>query len=67
MREAHMFKKIINYIKESYAELKKVVWPTKKETINHTLLVIGISLALAVFLGALDFLFTWLLEKFIVK
>lgn len=57
--------KLANYLKNSYQELKKVVWPTKQETINHTLLVIGISLGVAIFLGALDFLFTWLFEKFI--
>lgn len=39
--------------------MKKVTWPTKKETRNYTLLVIGVSLATAVFLGALDYIFTW--------
>jgi len=57
--------KLANYLRESYQELKKVVWPTKKETINHTVLVIGISLGVAVLLGALDFLFTWIFEKFV--
>jgi len=57
--------KLTNYLRESYQELRKVVWPTKQETINHTLLVIGISLGAAIFLGALDFLFTWILEKYI--
>lgn len=57
--------KLANYLRESYRELKKVVWPTKQETINHTVLVIGISLGVAIFLGALDFLFTWLFEKFV--
>lgn len=49
--------KLINYIKASISEMKKVTWPTKKETYNYTILVIGISLVLAAFLGALDFLF----------
>lgn len=49
---------VINYFKESIAEIKKVTWPTRKEAINHTLLVIGISLALAAFFGALDYLLT---------
>lgn len=57
--------KLTNYLRDSYQELKKVVWPTKQETINHTLVVIGISLGAAIFLGALDFLFTWVLEKYI--
>ncbi|MFA5413124.1 MAG: preprotein translocase subunit SecE [Patescibacteria group bacterium] len=57
--------KLTNYFRDSYQELKKVVWPTKRETTNHTLVVIGISLGVAIFLGALDFLFTWILEKYI--
>ncbi|MFA5128800.1 MAG: preprotein translocase subunit SecE [Patescibacteria group bacterium] len=57
--------KLTNYFRDSYRELKKVVWPTKRETINHTLVVIGISLGVAIFLGALDFLFTRILEKYL--
>jgi preprotein translocase subunit SecE len=60
-----MLKKLITYLKESRAELKKVVWPSKKETRNHTLLVIGISLGVAIFLGAIDFLFNFILENII--
>lgn len=49
--------KITKYLGESVAEMKKVTWPTKKETYNYTLLVIGISLGVAIFLGALDYIF----------
>ena len=47
--------KLTQYISESKTELKKVIWPTKKQTLNHTLLVIGFSLGVAFFLGAVDF------------
>lgn len=50
--------KLVNYIKASRAELKKVTWPTKKETTKYSLLVIGISLGTAAFLGALDYVFS---------
>ncbi len=50
--------KLTTYFKESVIELKKVTWPTKKETYNYTLLVIGISIGIALFLGLLDYLFT---------
>lgn len=59
--------KILTYFLESKAELKKVLWPTKKQTLNHTLMVIGISLGLAVFLGAIDFGLNKLLELFIYR
>lgn len=60
-----MLKKITNYLKESREELRKVVWPSKRETRNHTFLVIGISLGVAIFLGAIDFFFNFILEKVI--
>ena len=49
--------KLSNYIKESVAEMKKVTWPTKKQTYHYTLLVIGVSLGVALFLGVLDYIF----------
>lgn len=53
--------KITEYIRSAVREMKKVAWPTKKETYNYTMLVISISLLVAAFLGALDYLFSWLL------
>ena len=52
----NIFQKITAYIKDSIAELKKVTWPTKKQTLNYTLLVIGISLGLAAFIGIIDYI-----------
>ncbi|MFA6254465.1 MAG: preprotein translocase subunit SecE [Patescibacteria group bacterium] len=46
--------RLTNYLKASQQELKKVVWPSKKEVIRHTLLVIGISVGVAAFLGIAD-------------
>jgi len=57
--------KIINFLKEVKTEIKKVNWPTKKETLRYTLIVIGVSIVVAIFLGGLDFVFTTLLNKFI--
>ncbi|TSC95676.1 MAG: Preprotein translocase subunit SecE [Parcubacteria group bacterium Athens1014_10] len=62
-----MFNKIINYVKNSKIELKKVNWPNKKTITNYTLLVIGVSLAMAVFLGLIDFILTFGIEKAIIK
>jgi len=49
--------KLTSYILESVGEMKKVTWPTKKETYNYTLLVIAISIGVALFLGLLDYIF----------
>jgi preprotein translocase subunit SecE len=60
------FNKIIIFLKEVRLEMKKVNWPTKRETLNYTLIVIVASFAVAAFLGLLDFIFTLLLERFIL-
>ncbi|MDD4476659.1 MAG: preprotein translocase subunit SecE [Patescibacteria group bacterium] len=44
-----------NYFVGSYAEMKKVTWPTKKQTINYSLMVIGLSVGMAAFFGILDY------------
>ena len=59
-------KKIINFLKEVKGEMGKVNWPTKREVLKNTLIVIGISVILAGFLGGLDFIFTNLLNKLIL-
>jgi len=61
-----MFGKIATFLKEVRLEVKKVNWPTRHQTIRYTLIVLGISFVIAMFLGGLDFLFTILLEKFIL-
>lgn len=54
--------KLVQYIKDSKVELKKVVWPTKKQAWNHTILVIGFSIGLAFFLGVIDYGLNKILE-----
>ena len=62
-----MIKKIIAFFQEAKIELTKVNWPTKKQTVNYTALVIVVSLVVAGFLGGLDFLFGYILKTFIIK
>jgi len=62
-----MFNKIVNYLKNSKSELKKVNWPTKRVTLNYTLLVIGISILVAVFLALADYIFSSGIEKMIIR
>jgi len=46
------------FVKQSLAELKKVVWPTKKKVLRMTIIVITVSLLTGLFIGGLDYLFT---------
>ncbi|MEL3903619.1 MAG: preprotein translocase subunit SecE [Treponemataceae bacterium] len=49
--------KLINFFKESYAELKKVVWSTFPEVLTSLKLVLLSTFFIAIFLGLLDALF----------
>lgn len=60
-----MFNQLISYLISSKEELKKVTWPSRDETIQKTVLVIAISLAVAIYLGMLDYVLTRVLEKII--
>ncbi len=46
------------FIREIRSELRKVVWPTRQEAINLTMIVIGVSAAVGLFLGLVDFTFS---------
>ena len=49
-------KKIIDFIKESYAELKKVTWPTRDDVVAQTVVVVISLAAVAIALAVIDFL-----------
>ena len=57
--------KIVNYFKGAKEELSKVIWPSRKTTINHSLMVIGVSVAVAIFLGIVDLGLSKAVEKLI--
>lgn len=43
-----------NYIKNSVAEMQKVIWPTRKQAVRLTILIIVVSLVLGLILAGLD-------------
>ncbi|OGY64217.1 MAG: preprotein translocase subunit SecE [Candidatus Harrisonbacteria bacterium RIFCSPLOWO2_02_FULL_41_11] len=61
-----MFSKLISFLQESKQELSRVNWPSRQETVRLTAIVIFISLLIAAFLGVLDSLFSYLLEKILL-
>lgn len=44
------------YLKEVASELKKVTWPTRKQTIDKTTVVVVISIVVAIYLTGVDFI-----------
>ncbi len=59
--------KLLQYLKETKAELKEVVFPTSSQTIIYTVLVIVISLAVAILLWAADLGLKELLTKVVTR
>ena len=55
--------KLIKDIQESYNELRyKVSWPTQKQLINSSVLVLAASIVLAVVIWAIDWIFASLMQ-----
>lgn len=59
--------KVKNYFKEVKIEMSKVNWPTKNQTVNYTLVVIGVSISVAVLLSVFDYIFSLGLNIFLFK
>ena len=49
--------------KNMAAELKKVAWPAKKDLVNYSVVVIGFVVALAVIVGLLDTVSSFLVKQ----
>lgn len=60
------FKKIARFFKDLKSEIKKIVWPTKKQVRNNTVVVLTVVVISGIFIVGLDFLLG-LLVKLILK
>lgn len=60
-----MFARIKKFFGEARQELRHINWPTRKESVRLTAVVIGISLGLAIFLGLFDFIFASVVRKLV--
>lgn len=49
--------RIIRYLKSTRSELRKVVWPSREEVINLTIIVLAVTIGMSAFLAILDFIF----------
>ena len=58
-------KRIAGAFKNMVAELKKVAWPSKKDLINYSPVVIGFVFALAIIVGVLDMASSFLVKQLI--
>ncbi len=49
---------VVRYFNETIGELRKVSWPTRKDAISLTVIVLIVTFSMSIFLGLLDFLYT---------
>ena len=54
--------RIVEFMIATEAEMKKVNWPSRQQTIKLTLIVIAVSVIVGLYIGGLDFVFTKLIE-----
>jgi len=53
---------IQRFFRETVGELRKVSWPTRREAVNLTIIVLAVVAFTTILLGSLDLLFNWLLS-----
>jgi len=53
-----VFGRLALFIRQVVAELRKVIWPTRKELVTYTIVVIVFVLAMAAIVAGFDFVFT---------
>ena len=59
--------KINLFFKEVWVEMKRVSWLSQKDVLKYTFIVLGITIAVAAFLGGLDYIFTEIIKMFVLK
>jgi preprotein translocase subunit SecE len=55
-----------SWITDVIAELRRVVWPSRQETINLTIVVIIVAVAMGIILGGFDLAFEWVVENILL-
>lgn len=58
---------MLDFLKDVKLELGRVNWPSRQDTVKYTMVVIIFSLVMALFLGGLDAVFTFILNKFLLS
>ena len=59
--------RVLKFFREVKSELKKVVWPSKKQVVNNTLIVVAVVLVIGIIIWAFDALFQFGIFRFLQK
>lgn len=58
IRNTLSMNRFLTYLKDTKAELDHVSWPTSKQALIYTALVVAVSLLVSLYLGLFDYIFT---------
>ncbi len=59
--------KISIFFKEVWVEMRRVSWLSQKDILKYTLIVLGFTIVAAIFLGGLDYIFTEIIKKLVLR
>jgi preprotein translocase subunit SecE len=59
--------KINIFFKEVFVEMKRVSWLSQKDVVRYTIIVLGITIVVALFLGGLDYIFTEIIKRVVLR
>ena len=55
------------YVMDIITELRKVVWPTRQDTVHLTIVVIVVSVIIGAMLGGIDIGFGWIIDNTLLR
>jgi len=58
--------RFVNYLRDTQGELKHVNWPTRRQAMVFTAVVVLISVLASLYLGLFDLIFSLILQKFVL-
>ncbi len=59
--------KVQLFFKEVWVEMRRVSWLSRNDVIKYTLTVLGVTIGAAIFLGGLDYIFTEIIKRIILR
>ncbi len=58
--------RLVNYLKDTRGELSHVSWPTRRQAIVFTAIVVAVSIVVAAYLGLFDYVLSLIIQKFVL-
>ncbi|MBI2476854.1 preprotein translocase subunit SecE [Candidatus Uhrbacteria bacterium] len=62
----HAIARLTTYLRASKEEMKKIAWPSRKDTVRYSVFVLAITILMAALFGGLDYgfnkLLAWILQ-----